>query len=510
MFRVNLSITWKVLIIAGLAGVLSLSSLSWISIQNMEEALLAENDHAAQRLTESVRRSLETIMLAGYSEIATTFAEQFSTMEGVTTFEILRLDEKQAFKVSEEAKESVPSDGATTGFSGFSHFDPGIVSPPFAQAVQSGQTVSLQREMPDGHSEQIYYVPLINQEACQSCHGPDHQVRGVMYLAISLAALEKRIATARLTGIALSVAATGIFLLCVGYALKRIVSRPLERTRKVVAIIADGDLRVRVPIAKNQRDEVADMARHVNSMAEKLSSTILLIRKEFSTITESLARFSRVRHALEDRTTKTETVSMEVARFMAVIIQMVRETSEHSRVTEKAAREVADEAEKSGLVVQEAVAAMQHIAERTSIIQELSRQTNLLALNAAIESARAGEYGKGFAVVAAEVRKLAERSNDAAKEIGDISIDSVRIVNQAGNMLKRLVPKIHATADQVTHIDHLSNSQSEGAKKISAAMMQLDAVIQENADASRQITAVSEELSQLSHDMDAAISIFKL
>ena len=125
------------------------------------------------------------------------------------------------------------------------------------------------------------------------------------------------------------------------------------------------------------------------------------------------------------------------------------QNAESSRQTETMAKEGARDAEESGKSVQETVAAMKAIAEKISIIEEIAYQTNLLALNAAIEAARAGEHGRGFAVVAAEVRKLAERSQAAAKEIGGLAGSSVKVAERSGKLIVELVPAIRKTADLV-------------------------------------------------------------
>ncbi len=147
---------------------------------------------------------------------------------------------------------------------------------------------------------------------------------------------------------------------------------------------------------------------------------------------------------------------------------------------------------------------MKAIAEKISFIEEIAYQTNLLALNAAIEAARAGEHGKGFAVVASEVRKLAERSQTSAKEIGSLASVSVQVAERSGKLLDELVPAIRKTADLVQEVASASREQASGVNQMNKAMGQVDQVTQRNASAAEEMSSTAEELSSQSEALMSA------
>jgi methyl-accepting chemotaxis protein len=188
----------------------------------------------------------------------------------------------------------------------------------------------------------------------------------------------------------------------------------------------------------------------------------------------------------------------------------VKQNADNANQTEKIAAQSAKDAEASGAAVGRAVNAMQTIAEKITIVQEIARQTDLLALNAAVEAARAGEHGKGFAVVASEVRKLAERSQAAAAEIGTLSTETVKVAQEAGNMLSKLVPDIKRTAELVEEITAACREQDVGSAQINQAIQQLDKVGQQNASASEQVSSTSEELASQAEQLQSTIAYFRI
>jgi len=199
----------------------------------------------------------------------------------------------------------------------------------------------------------------------------------------------------------------------------------------------------------------------------------------------------------------------EVSASIEELTATIRQNADNAGQTEKIATKSAADAREGGAAVTQTVKAMKDISERVLVIQSIASQTNLLSLNAAIEAARAGEHGRGFAVVASEVQKLAERSQNAAKEIEDLSRSSVDVAERAGTMLEQLVPNIQKTADLVSEINAASGEQASGVQQINTAIQQLNSIIQENASSSEEMASTAEEISAQTVAMRDEVSFLK-
>ncbi len=299
-----------------------------------------------------------------------------------------------------------------------------------------------------------------------------------------------------------------LFSLAVAVLMSISISRSLRNAGNVMGRVADGDLTWKAEKLPN--DEIGDMLRLVDTMVERLRSVVSDALVASDNVSAGSQQLSSASEQIAQGATEQASSAEEASSSMEEMASNIKQNADNAAQTEKIARQSSKDAETSGQAVTQAVAAMQTIAEKIGIVQEIARQTDLLALNAAVEAARAGEHGRGFAVVASEVRKLAERSQAAATEISQMSVDTVASAQQAGDMLNRLVPDIRKTAELVSEISAACREQDIGAAQINQAIQQLDKVTQQNAGASEEMSATSEELAAQAEELQASIAFFRV
>jgi len=274
----------------------------------------------------------------------------------------------------------------------------------------------------------------------------------------------------------------------------------------IVRQVAEGDLTVKF----DTRGRTAKgLLAAIKNMVEKLNGIVADVKGAATNVASGSQQMSSSSEEMSQGSTEQAAAAEEASSSMEEMVANIRQNSDNALQTEKIAVKAAEDARESGEAVAKAVQAMQEIAKKVAIIDDITRQTRMLSLNATIEAARAQEHGRGFAVVASEVRSLAERSQSAATEITQLASSSVTAAENAGEMLMKLVPDIQKTAELVQEISAASKEQNTGAGQINKAIQQLDNVTQQNSATSEELSATAEELASQAEMLQHTIGFFK-
>lgn len=487
------------LISAGLLGVFILASAAQIQIEKVFEETNYTNENVlpSMILLAKIQNDIYRTRLRLNRHILNTDASHSKQIEQTMNESIANV--RSGFK----AYESLISDGKDKELlkEEVDHFERYLKHIPAIIAVsEKGQTEQARDLM---------------EAAVQDAQAVSKAVDDHMQYNIQIAgdAKNKAISSKR-TAALVSIIVASLTLLSIGiigFVIARSLLRQLGGEPSyavgIVEKVASGDLNVQVQLKpgddfsmlaaiKNMTERLVEVISDVRGSADALASA----SEEVNATAQSLAKGASIQAA------SVEETSASMEQMSASILQ----NNENASVTDGMAQKSARDAVSGGEAVAATVAAMQKIAERIGVIDDIAYQTNLLALNAAIEAGRAGEHGRGFAVVASEVRKLAERSQVASQEIGQLATDSVKRAELAGVLLQDIVPSIRKTADLVQEIAAASTEQTSGVNQINAAMGQVNQTMQQNAAASEELSSTAEEMTAQAMRLQEAMAYFKL
>lgn len=331
---------------------------------------------------------------------------------------------------------------------------------------------------------------------------------GLVYYSKELDELISSENTGMFTFIAILVVALLGISLVVYFISARYISQPIGRINDAIKRLAQGELNVKSNVT--QEDEIGSISANLDTTLARISEIIGSVTQVAESVGDASRGMSGVAGELSQGASEQASSVEEVSSSMEEMAANIQQNSDNAKETEKIALQSTHGVEEGNKAASESMKVMREIAEKITIIGEISRQTNILALNAAVEAARAGEHGKGFAVVAGEVRKLAERSQVAANEIDKLSKLGVNISEEAGKKLSSIVPEIQRTAQLVKEIAAASLEQSSGADQVNSAIQQLNNVTQQNAAASEQMATSSQQLEGQAGQLLTNISFFKL
>jgi methyl-accepting chemotaxis protein len=294
----------------------------------------------------------------------------------------------------------------------------------------------------------------------------------------------------------------------VGLWLSGIAVQPLREIAEVARHLGEGHLDVRSSLASH--DEFGALAARVNTLVERLVEVITEITQATASVSSASTELSASAQELSQGATEQASTLQEISSSLEGVDHSVKANATSAQSTAQAAKEVSGRAEEGGKAVEETVAAMRQIAQKIQVVEDIAYQTNLLALNAAIEAARAGTQGKGFAVVAGEVRKLAERSQQAAHQIGELAGRSVAVAENAGRLLGEIVPSVRRTSELIREIAAASQEQTSALHQISTGVRQLEDVVHQNVSASVELAATASALATQATALEHLVGYFRV
>ncbi len=299
-----------------------------------------------------------------------------------------------------------------------------------------------------------------------------------------------------------------ILLFIIIFFIAKRISDPIVKGVDFAKKISEGNLNAKLAIQQN--DEIGDLAESLSMMAARLTTIMSQIIHSSDTITKNSLELLDSSVKLSDGANNQAASSEEISTSMEMMLSRIQQNTRNAQETEKIALKAALGIQEGNESTQALILSMNNIARKISVVGEIAKQTNLLAINAAIEASRYGIQGKGFGVVAAEIKKLAERSQLAAKEINELSSKGLLQARETGAKLLDIIPDIEHTAKLVKQIATSSVEQKISSEEINQGIQQLNIVTQQNAESSFELSVNSGNISKQAENLKKLISYFRI
>jgi methyl-accepting chemotaxis protein len=379
-----------------------------------------------------------------------------------------------------------------------------------ARSLRNQQPVTGSMRMPSGEQVRLFWEPVGDTGWYVAVTAPER-----LFTTVTQQLVRSFLFQSLIVG--------SLLLLVVGLAARRTLS-PVKQTAVAMADIAKGEADLTQRLAVRSNDEVGELAKQFNAFVERMQETLVKVRSSTGAVLTSSNELAEASGELSTRTEQAAANLQETSASMEQINSTVTHTAEAAEQANGlsvSTAKTAQEGGKSILEMQEKMEAISksatNISEITGLIDSIAFQTNILALNASVEAARAGDHGRGFAVVAQEVRNLATRAGDSAKNIRTLVDDSVRQTQEGGELLEKVVANMKTIQASVTQVSDVvgeitagTKEQSTGISQVNVAVAEMDTMTQQNAAMVSQSSTLASNMQEAAQDLDRILSVFIL